>query len=1030
MEVLKDEFSELEIGSSVDSFKTFVDSQRELFHSQIDQLQKIVVRQCKLTGVNPLSQEMAAGALSINIGKRPRDLLNPKAVKYMQSVFSIKDAITKKESREISALFGVTVTQVREFFNSQRSRVRKQVRLSREKAMRSTGFKEPHEGVIISSDPMIPIDPVPLNSIAPASVEEAVSSLTQDEALPDLEDKEKQFVEHIFLLMRKEEAFSGQVKLMEWILQIKNSSVLCWFLTKGGVMILATWLSQAAVEEQTSVLLVVLKVLCHLPLHKALPVHMSAILQSVNRLRFYRTSDISNRARVLLSKWSKLLARSQAMKKPNGMKSSSDMQDDIMLKQSIGEIMGEESWQSNIVSPEGIFAAQCGNSDNLRKLESPQALKLLPASSDDSNRKQFLGVSSSQTRERRKVQLVEQPVQKMGGRSPQVTRAASVSQGRPMSADDIQKAKMRALFMQSKYGKTGSSNDRKDAKAEGLNKRSTTHSAALNPDPKVAVQCKIEEQKKSAVLPSKISLRLEAPLDSKLRMDVKEPLWETCKRVQIPWQTPPEMTHNDNWRVGDGENSKEVEVQKNRNRREKETIYQTVLEIPSNPKDPWDIEMDYDDTLTPEIPTEQLPDADGAETQVGSNQVANSAVSLAPPTTSEFGNARTAEPDLELLAVLLKNPELVFALTSGQAGNLSSEQTVKLLDMMKAGGAGLPGGIDMLGGKVEEKVEVSLPSPTPSSNPPQTSGWRSEVTKNPFSQQTSMANRVAYSSPGLATTSLVLTEVTATSQHPASVQQVAAATMASYSLAQSTAIIPEKQLPSIVPSVHQSFPTNSRFMQTPPSEVVLTTKSLPAMATPLNNLSTAAAHSALRNENTSNIKPASVSVTLNAPARATASFPSPPFMQMPIQPQTLSQSLHPSPLFSEPRMPPPQYSRPSIRKPDSVTDSWRASQGLPANSHYQASQNDYNASVGGSRQPPLQPGPWERNEYVVGDEFESWSPENSPSRTADNMLGRNFPEPRMNPGRSYRPERSGQRNFSGYRDHNRYGDRRWRDRRH
>lgn len=85
-------------------------------------------------------------------------------------------------------------------------------------------------------------------------------------------------------------------------------------------MILATWLSQAAVEEQTSVLFIILKVcveftltvvndvsgnnclemhistsvqvLCHLPLHKALPVHMSAILQSVNRLRFYRASGV------------------------------------------------------------------------------------------------------------------------------------------------------------------------------------------------------------------------------------------------------------------------------------------------------------------------------------------------------------------------------------------------------------------------------------------------------------------------------------------------------------------------------------------------------------------------------------------------------------------------------------------------------------------------------------------------------------------------------------------------------------------
>lgn len=53
----------------------------------------------------------------ISSGKRPRDLLNPKAVKYMQSVFAIKDAISKKESREISARFGVKVTQVLLFFN-------------------------------------------------------------------------------------------------------------------------------------------------------------------------------------------------------------------------------------------------------------------------------------------------------------------------------------------------------------------------------------------------------------------------------------------------------------------------------------------------------------------------------------------------------------------------------------------------------------------------------------------------------------------------------------------------------------------------------------------------------------------------------------------------------------------------------------------------------------------------------------------------------------------------------------------------
>lgn len=63
MEVLKDDFSNLEIGTSVDSFQKFLDSQKDLFRSQVDQLQTIVVTQCKLTGVNPLSQEMVRFSL-------------------------------------------------------------------------------------------------------------------------------------------------------------------------------------------------------------------------------------------------------------------------------------------------------------------------------------------------------------------------------------------------------------------------------------------------------------------------------------------------------------------------------------------------------------------------------------------------------------------------------------------------------------------------------------------------------------------------------------------------------------------------------------------------------------------------------------------------------------------------------------------------------------------------------------------------------------------------------------------------------
>jgi len=136
----------------------------------------------------------------------------------------------------------------------------------------------------------MPIYPVPLSTVGPVSIEEGPSCSTQEETLPGLDDSNRHFVDTIFIWMRKEETFSGQVKLMEWILQIQDSSVLYWFQNKGGVMILATWLSQAASEEQTSVLEVILKVLSHLPLHKARPEHMSAVLQSVNSLRFYRTS--------------------------------------------------------------------------------------------------------------------------------------------------------------------------------------------------------------------------------------------------------------------------------------------------------------------------------------------------------------------------------------------------------------------------------------------------------------------------------------------------------------------------------------------------------------------------------------------------------------------------------------------------------------------------------------------------------------------------------------------------------------------
>lgn len=49
--------------------------------------------------------------------------------------------------------------------------------------------------------------------------------------------------------------------------------------------------------------------------------------------------------------------------------------------------------------------------------------------------------------------MVEQPGQKAAGRGPQTVRIGTSGRSRPMSADDIQKAKMRALYMNSKNSK-------------------------------------------------------------------------------------------------------------------------------------------------------------------------------------------------------------------------------------------------------------------------------------------------------------------------------------------------------------------------------------------------------------------------------------------------------------------------------------------------------------------------------------------------------------------------------------------------
>lgn len=137
---------------------------------------------------------------------------------------------------------------------------------------------------------------------------------------------------------------------------------------------------------------------------------------------------------------------------------------------------------------------------------------------------------------------MEQPGQKTSGRSSQAARATPVSQARPMSVDDIQKAKLRAQYMQSKYGKSGNSSENKEVKAEGVNKLPVPQASILPLVPNAPVRSNIEESKKPVTVPLKereTPDRSVQPIAPKVKTDMKELMWEECRRVQVPWKTPP-----------------------------------------------------------------------------------------------------------------------------------------------------------------------------------------------------------------------------------------------------------------------------------------------------------------------------------------------------------------------------------------------------------------------------------------------------------------------------------------------------------
>lgn len=138
---------------------------------------------------------------------------------------------------------------------------------------------------------------------------------------------------------------------------------------------------------------------------------------------------------------------------------------------------------------------------------------------------------------------MEHPNKKAAGKNANSVRNTSTNNSRPLSADDIQKAKMRAMFMQEKYGKidTNKASDKPQAmetqKAAGLVNSNASpmpispHISAARPvDPSPSIS---KQSTNSHPDNTEISGGL------KLNIGSKNNVIEKLDSKRVLWQIPP-----------------------------------------------------------------------------------------------------------------------------------------------------------------------------------------------------------------------------------------------------------------------------------------------------------------------------------------------------------------------------------------------------------------------------------------------------------------------------------------------------------
>ncbi|KAL6995806.1 hypothetical protein U1Q18_005941 [Sarracenia purpurea var. burkii] len=158
--------------------------------------------------------------------------------------------------------------------------------------------------------------------------------------------------------------------------------------------------------------------------------------------------------------------------------------------------------------------------------------------------------------------------------------------------------------------------------------------------------------------------------------------------ILIKWRCPPRFVVDLTWRVASGEESKEVEIQNQREMRVLEAVYPRPSAIPPNPSVLMGIEdSPLDDLNTPLIPITPIEDEDAATDNTSADPVAQETIPSVTnhPNPTANGNSATGifpgvEPDVAAAAYAA----MTAIMTSNGQGNLIDQNLlIKILSNEK-----------------------------------------------------------------------------------------------------------------------------------------------------------------------------------------------------------------------------------------------------------------------------------------------------------------------------------------------------------